>query len=73
LDADPPAPALGLLDLAFGLRDIGLRHQQFRLYLLDLAPRGLDRSLLRRAVEPEDRRSLGDWTAEASQERSGRF
>ena len=58
--------ALGLLDLAFSLQEIGLRHHQLRLDLRNLAPRGLHSRLLLRAVQPEDRRSFGDWTAKAN-------
>ena len=52
--------ALGLLDLAFSLQEIGPRHHQVRLDLRNLAPRGLDSRLLLRAVQSENRRSFGD-------------
>ena len=57
--------APGLPELALRLQDIGLRHHESGLDLGDLAARGLHRGLLLRAVQPEDRRSLGDRAAHA--------
>src|SRR5262249_13976397 len=52
--------AFGLNDLRFALRDVQLRDRHVGVDLCNLAHGGLDRRLLLRAVEPEDRRTLLD-------------
>ena len=63
--------ALGLLDLAFGRQDVGLRNHLGRVDLGDFASRGLDRRFLLRAVQPEQRRPFVTGPAEV-QHRSRR-
>ena len=58
--------ALCFLDLALSFHGIGPRHRHLGVDLRDLAPRGLHRGFLLGAVQPEDRRSLGDLTGKAN-------
>src|SRR5262249_4009956 len=50
--------ALGFLELTVSLYNVGSSYRHFRFDFLDLAARSLYRSLLLRAVQPEDRRPL---------------
>ena len=59
--------ALGLLELPFSLYDIHASHGHLGVDFRNLAARGLDGRLLLRTVEPEDRRTFGDWTAVANE------
>src|SRR5262249_37235802 len=58
--------ASGLLDLTVRLYDIRLGDRELGLDLGNLPPRGLNRSFLFRAVEPEDRCSFRNRTAYAN-------
>src|SRR5262245_50758769 len=60
--------ALGLFDLSFGLYDIHASNGHLGVYLCNLAARGLDGSLLLRAVEPEDRLAFLDRPTVANED-----
>src|SRR5262245_37360020 len=58
---------LGLLDLTFGLSDIGPGYHEFRVELCNLAPRGFHSGFLLRTVQSEERVSLLHWTGVANE------